>query len=93
MWGVRTWSMHVSMSMQFLPPQSQNAGALPVTETVSTESPEFESESLTIRESFKDLMNQILTVSIEEITPLHTEVSCCQKKLVEQITTFRKDRH
>ncbi len=29
MWGVRTWSMHVSMSMQFLPPQSQNAGALP----------------------------------------------------------------
>ena len=29
MWGVHAWSMHVSMSMQFLPPQSQNAGALP----------------------------------------------------------------
>ncbi len=33
MWGVRTWSMHVSMSMQFLPPQSQNAGALPALHT------------------------------------------------------------
>ena len=62
-------------------------------DTMSMETPEFESESLTLRAAFEDLMDQILTLSLEEVGPLRTEVAGCQKPLLEQLHEFRKRRH